>query len=217
MADTKITDLTEKTALDASEELLINDGGTDKKVGIDYLSTGLAFMQSGYKSGYYYPQSGTRQTDHGIAFKDRLQFQKTTVTFPTTFTGVSCRVTGAGTSTSVVRMGIYDDSDDGHPGTLVADWGTVDGTTTGTKTITISETLFGTYWLGIVWQGTGSGLDLNRSDLNEHCYDGYVLANPGVAGYLAYGLTESSVSGALPSSATPVLTLTHFPFVYLST
>lgn len=58
---------------------------------------------------------------------------------------------------TVVRLGIYA-NDDGDPGALVVDAGTVDTSTTGTKAITIAETLPpGLYWLCAAHQGVGTG------------------------------------------------------------
>lgn len=58
---------------------------------------------------------------------------------------------------TLVRLGIYE-NDDGDPGALVLDAGTVDTSTTGTKEITIAETLTpGLYWLAAAHQGVGTG------------------------------------------------------------
>ena len=58
---------------------------------------------------------------------------------------------------TVVRLGIYD-NDDGYPGNLIVDAGTVDTSTTGLKEITISEELTpGLYWLCAAHQGAGTG------------------------------------------------------------
>lgn len=207
MADSKITSLTEKTSLDGSEEFVINDSGSDKKVGLDYFMLALPHKISGYKSGKYYAPVGTTANKIAVTrAKDRIDYVKTIIPIPTTFTGASVHVTTAGTSTSVIRIGIYDDSDDGEPGSLVSDWGTVDATTTGVKTITISEALYGTYWLASAWQGTGTGLALSCNLMATSPGDGYRAEPAQATGQSStlHRIYEESVSGAFPSSATPV-------------
>lgn len=76
----------------------------------------------------------------------------------TPFDQIACEVTGAGTDGAVVRLGIHEDDGSDNPGALVVDAGTVDGTTTGVKTLAIAETLGpGIYWLQAVNQDTSSG------------------------------------------------------------
>lgn len=218
MADSKITDLTEKTALDGSEEFVANDGGTDKKIGMDYLSGAMPFMLSGYKSGVVYPPTGLCGIKSGHSpTKDRVSYVLTTIGVPTTFTGIGINVGVGSSSTGTMRLGIYDTSDDGQPGTLVADWGTVDVTSTGVKTITISETLYGNYWLAGVYQGTGSGLNLSGYAADDVQTNGYNSSDPSATRIIDMAVTETGVSGALPSTATPAFGATHaFALMYLS-
>jgi len=67
----------------------------------------------------------------------------------TTYTTLAVEVTTLSVGKSV-RLGIYNDST-GVPGSLVLDAGTISTTTTGAKTITISQLLAaGWYWLAAV-------------------------------------------------------------------
>lgn len=69
---------------------------------------------------------------------------------------IACEVVSAGTTGSVIRMGIYENANFA-PSNLVLDAGTVSGETTGIKTITISQTLSaGWHWLVAVNQGGAS-------------------------------------------------------------
>ncbi len=54
------------------------------------------------------------------------------------------------------RLGIYDDTGNLYPNNLILDAGTVDTTSAGVKTITISQTLYADklYWLAIVLNAT---------------------------------------------------------------
>lgn len=70
-----------------------------------------------------------------------------------TYTSITIEVTTLASGKSI-RMGIYTDSS-GVPNTLVLDAGTISTTTTGAKTITISQSLSaGWYWLAGVGDGT---------------------------------------------------------------
>jgi len=74
----------------------------------------------------------------------------------TTFTKIGVSVTTSAASSNI-RLGIYNcDNDFGFPGSLVLDAGTIDSSSNGDKTITISQTLFGKYWLCLISNGTPS-------------------------------------------------------------
>src|SRR5579859_8225321 len=71
------------------------------------------------------------------------------VPYPATFTSINIEVTTLG-SGNHIRLGIYNDNN-GVPGSLVLDAGTVLTTTTGGKSIVINQTLVaGWYWLASV-------------------------------------------------------------------
>jgi len=56
----------------------------------------------------------------------------------------------------LVRLGIYNDDGSGKPGSLLLDAGEIDASTTGNKSITISQALNpGVYWLAFVGNNSG--------------------------------------------------------------
>lgn len=117
------------------------------------------------------------------------------------FDRIAVNITTAAASTTV-RLGVYaHDPATENPGALLFDAGTVDSSTTGTKEITISETLAaGIYWFATVSQG---GTPALRGSLTWQSpfptNDVFVgnAANP------SFALKQSGVSGALPASVTP--------------
>lgn len=122
-----------------------------------------------------------------------------------TFDRVACNVATAQASTTI-RMGFYEDGG-GYPTDLITDFGTVDSSTTGTKEITISEALSaGAYWRAYVSQG-GTTQPTVRS-LSMHGDRGHAWSSATLAwviGGTYYSYQEGSVTGALPSTATPAI------------
>jgi hypothetical protein len=75
---------------------------------------------------------------------------------PTTFTKIGINVTTGATGSPVMaRLGIYKDQK-GVPGALVVDAGEVDVTTVAAVEATISKTLFGRYWLAVIFESASS-------------------------------------------------------------
>ena len=98
---------------------------------------------------------------------------------------------------STIRLGIYSDSGVGYPGALIIDGGTVDTSTTGSKTVTITKTTLppGTYYLAYVPQGAAGvavqGFPLTVIDFPSATQGGLTL------GVMP---TTAAVSGALPAT-----------------
>lgn len=81
---------------------------------------------------------------------------------PMTADRIAVEVSTGGAAGALLRLGIYNDNGAGLPGTLKLDAGTVDSTTTGLKTITISHALArGLYWLAVI--GNTAGVAVYRS------------------------------------------------------
>lgn len=82
---------------------------------------------------------------------------------PVTIDRIGCEVTTAGTAANVVRLGIYA-ADEGPPaenwpGSLMADFGTVDVTSTGAKELAVSAQLpAGLVWLAACCQVSAASL-----------------------------------------------------------
>lgn len=124
-------------------------------------------------------------------------------------------VTGAGNA----YMGLYNLDGDGKPTTLVTDYGTIDVSTSGEKSITISETLTsGYYGLGIVFSGTpavytGASSSGNIADL---LLNGVIFGGNNSTSF-PMGRYMSHTYGALPSTFTEAGTLgnpANIPYVF---
>jgi len=116
---------------------------------------------------------------------------------------IALYVATAGSSGSVVRIGAYSD-DDGIPGTLLFDAGTVDSTTTGEKEITTTQTLpAGRFWLAAVVQGSAATLARIYGTISTQAWNTNAMLAPLGGGLDAayFALYRASVSGALPSPA----------------
>ena len=142
---------------------------------------------------------------------NRLYYLPFLITVTTTFDRIAINhaLTAAGAG-SVVRLGIYN-STDGLPSTLVLDAGpNVDlSTAAGFKFIAISQTLTpGLYWLAAVPQITSGSPT-------------FTVAPPSIAvpsdGSVSAGTKyQSSVTGALPATATPLAgNVSQPPVLYL--
>lgn len=112
---------------------------------------------------------------------------------------IGCEVvTTPGSAGSVVRLGIYDDVD-GVPTNLILDAGTVDTTTTGVKTISISQALSaGVVWCCAVPQGTpGTDPTLRIISISG----GQMRYATAVVNQTRYSYGVNGITGALPSTA----------------
>ncbi len=117
---------------------------------------------------------------------------------------IAINVTTAGSAGSVIRIGAYND-DNGIPGTLIFDAGTVDSTTTGIKEITTTQTLpAGRFWLAAVVQGAASPTLAAMSATNANsAWNSNATLSPTAQGLDAvyFSMLRASVSGALPDPA----------------
>ena len=164
MADTKLSALTEATALTDADEIYINDGGTSKRATVATLKdtvgitaavdntrvdTGVRFLQmvgnvnmgtSQMSAGFYYLYLGyvPAQTPGSI----------------------SIDIT-TGTASGSAYVVIYDiDPTDGLPSTLNTSWGPFSTTSTGIVTLTSqvqSVDSSGWYYVGILTDNTNAG------------------------------------------------------------
>lgn len=122
-----------------------------------------------------------------------------------------------GTASATPRLGLYNSDANGKPSTLLVDGGTVDGSTSGEKSVTVSQAVTpGLYWVACVNQVAAATL--------------YYYATNGAGAFVGAGIgahtsggtsqdpqtsyTVSSVSGALASTPT-FSSGQNFPAVYL--
>jgi hypothetical protein len=146
MADSKVTDLTALTTLDGAEELYVNDEATDKKVGLDDLYRHASAVHSFRTDAYYVSNQGTTQSTASIS-ADTLYAVPIPIPFNQSINRIGVEVTTLGAGN--IRLGIYD-SINGIPTNLILDAGTIDCSTTGSKEITIDQTLSGVHFLAFV-------------------------------------------------------------------
>lgn len=209
-------DLPVGTGADTAAKLSVGVAGS-MVVPDSTASTGLRwapFMAPVPSGKYVFPWTASGNAGK-ISNLNELVF--TPVVIPNAFTAdrISVWVNTAGGAGAVVRLGIYTASPTtALPHTLVLDAGTIvaDGST-GLKEITISQAVTpGLMWLACVSQtatctlkfgpGTGGFYHWNN--------DGTGLQTPGSNRW-----RESSVTGALPSTATPTLGTNDFSFFYM--
>lgn len=160
-----------------------------------------AVVSRNYKSGFYYQTNQPTISDSTMTpTLNMVYYHPFPVGGDLTIDRITCGVQTAGAAGSVVRLGIYND-DDGIPGTLLLDAGTVSGETpAGYREITVSQALSkGTlYWIAVVWQVAAVGV-LRSAIGSGHDWVGSsaASADPRFCSY-----TQASVTGALPSPAT---------------
>lgn len=158
----------------------------------------------------FYMVTGSSGAASTTLTSNRLYYIPIQVPRTTTFDriAISHAATTAGAG-SVVRLGIYNNSND-RPGSLLLDAGTVDLTTAaGLKTITISQQLTpGIWWLAAVAQVTSGSPTFTTSAPYIPCPAGDVTNN-GV-------LFQNSVTGTLPDPSVPASAqTTGGPVIYL--
>lgn len=110
-------------------------------------------------------------------------------------------VTTPGSAGSIVRIGAYND-DNGLPGSLLFDAGTVDSTTTGTKEILINQTLpAGRFWLAAVIQGGAATVaTLGGQNINMVWNRNAILVpSSGYMDTTYFSYFRPSVTSALPN------------------
>lgn len=160
--------------------------------GLKYTRAATAYRIIGKSTWFYFSQVlGSSDTTVNPA-------QSTLVAYPFMFDNdaaldrVSLEVTTTAVS-STIRLGLYLAGTDGLPGALYRDFGTIDSaTSTGIKTITISETIpRALYWICAVSQG---GLPTSRG---RSVANAFVPQQTG-GNVNSLAVTVGSVTGALP-------------------
>ena len=187
---------TKTVAFDQSAENIINDAR--------YVSVLSQNVLWGNISGMYVKpitvSAGNVSTGNGAL---KLRFQP--IFTQITLSEISIQnVVTAGSSGSIMRFGVYNVNDYGTPTTLVADFGTVDTTTTGQKVITgLNLTLNpGLYAFCSVAQGSPVTAPIVRQEVNTLGLIGF-SANAYNQVY-GQGWQVTGITGALPSTLTGV-------------
>ena len=201
MADSKITNLTEKTTVDGSEELVINDSTADKKLLTRTIAEGFSQNFGSATNKYTISPIASDSVSVLAIVPDKLWFIPLIVGEQTTFTRIGVNVTSA-LASSEMCLGIYKADGDGRfPSTLILDAGTVDTSTTGEKEITISQTLEpGIYHVaGVADQGISLTHD-QASDQYGHWYG----SSSGSGATDSYISQSYSYDGTLPTTASSI-------------
>jgi hypothetical protein len=188
-------------------EVLVKQSATDFDLGY-----GLRALSFPLASGQFYG-FGTGTT--AIPSNETLLMHAFVVWEPTVIDRLVAQViTDAGESDSVLRMGIYAPDSTGKPSSLIVDAGTVSTSNTGIKAIDISPvTVQGLFYLAAVCQAAPSTRPRLRSIAigDRYAFSADPSASGSLNAYLRY--TVSSVTGALPSTITPVTSAVSVPTV----
>jgi hypothetical protein len=156
-----------------------------------------------YLSGYYYGQIPFVSQSTATFTQNRLYFIPMWINISKAFDLIGLNVTVLQASTTM-RLGIFkSDGTNNLPKTLQLDAGTIDSSTTGMKTISISQTLTpGLWYLGAVWQG-GSVSPTVNSNSPSYSLNMPFMGNSTGTGNTAYtGYYTDSVTGAFASTYT---------------
>ena len=191
-----------KSLLTTTGDLVTNSAGSIVRVTRDVLAQDTAFSSryvpilADVASGKYVTAPATTVTS-GAPNQSRMTAAPIVIPASCTADRIGVEVT-AQVAASTVRLGIYNDSA-GRPGSLLVDAGTVDSSTIGVKTITISQALSpGVYWLAGCSQGGAPSVRL-YADLALPT-GGLSRNQLGAASFNSGGVYVDSVAGALPAS-----------------
>lgn len=132
-----------------------------------------------------------------------------------TLTRIGCYV-GSGQASNTFRLGIRNNSN-GYPGSVLLDAGTVDASSGGNKTITISQAVAdAAYWLTITEQAGAGGATTAINPSPGVPPVGYFINDSGNIFQSVVAFTQTGVSGALGSwSATVAGITTNAPMVFV--
>lgn len=133
------------TSVSLGGSTTVSGGAADAMRGYYKLETGM----------YYRPYPETVLTQDNVSSANRGYMVPIVLGESVTFDRIAVTVAGSATAGSTARLAIYSSNSSGVPTTRVADYGTVDTSTTGAKSITISQTLSaGIYWIAISCSST---------------------------------------------------------------
>jgi hypothetical protein len=197
-------DTASKLPVGTNGQVLVADSTQSTGVKWAALTSGGAGILPPHLSGYWYT------TPFSTAYIGSVSIAKSTmhalpflVPTDTTYDRIAVICTSPQASTTY-RLGIYADSN-GYPGSLILDAGTVATTTSGERSITISQALTaGQYWLAGVAQGTGTNPGVSGQTVNWLFHTSQTLTNLNSVGSGGAGLVYQlgSISASLPSPFT---------------
>jgi hypothetical protein len=154
-------------------------------------------------------------TNTGVVNNGLMRLYQFVIHEPMTLTLIGCEVvTTPGGAGSVTRLGIYGDNN-GVPGDLILDAGTVDTTTTGVKQLAISQAVpAGSIYCCAVTQGAPSTAPTYRlMNLGAGQVKFPVASITGNMTRTSY--IQSGVTGALPTTPTVTISNQQPPIVII--
>lgn len=158
---------------------------------------------------YFYTASDGVASTAATLGNGTLRLVPWIVSQPMTIDRLGAEVTIIGDVSSKFRIGIYYDNGNCYPGNLVVDAGQIAGDSATVQTLTVSVGLApGLYWIGGAVQAAASTQPTMRT------MTGWVppvhlplgTSTPG-AGQAPFGYSQTSVTGALPSTFTTSLSI----------
>ena len=122
--------------------------------------------------------------------------------------------TGATGSPVHARLGIYKDHKD-LPGALVVDAGEVDVTTVAAVEATISKTLFGRYWLAVIFESASSLQITLQSSASTVVGESGAEGPVGGANVLRPTVTYGPLPSTYPTVTSAAFDTAHIPRMWL--
>lgn len=155
----------------------------------------------GFRSGWYYGPPMAASTGAAFGSNGQVVYMPVFVPVAVTIQSLHIEITTLGGTGATVRLGAYITGADGMPSALIVDGSTIDATSTGVKTATVSATLPpGLIWLCAAQQGAASNCQarvFNQTGLLPGAAD--TFQSSAICGLL---LGTTVTTGALPATAT---------------
>lgn len=156
---------------------------------------------------YFYPISAGSATTNAALGVGTLRLFPWYLPKDISIDRIGAEVTTVGDAGSKLRLGIYADTGSAYPGALILDAGQIAGDSATVQDITVSQFLpAGMYWIGGVVQTVTTTQPTVRTCTGWFAPMTVIHSNsiPGANGQ-TIGYSQSSVTGALPSTFTATL------------
>lgn len=178
---------------------------------IDASNVGFNRMPTAYIAANYYQCNAPAVTVTTALPNNTIRVSPWVVTASITITRLTTEFTVAGNAGSVFRLGIWNDTGYGQPGTLLLDAGTIATTgTVGNKEITVSQALTpGLYWVGGAAQNAATTAPTMRGITNHYGMQQFLLplgTTIPAAGAQVFAIDGGTASGAFANITTPTAT-----------
>lgn len=184
---------------------ITNSGtSTAANIGIDLANIALKYAspwQVKYRAGYWYEAKNGAQILNATYAINRMNLLPIFIQESITIDRIGGECFTA-VASSTFRLGIYNSDSNGVPSSLLLDAGTIDTSTTGLKSITISQSLTaGLYYLAAAQQGGASSATMRAYHNVIGNHSPVASTSMSTTNYQT-GYNQDSVSGAFPSTYT---------------